>query len=467
MKALTVINLAHRALVRAAVIAALASSVCAHATEQGAPDAATRHDGVQHPDWAKDAAIYELNLRQFTAEGTLAAAQRQLPRLKALGVGIVWLMPIYPSGKVRAVAPLGSPYAVRDFRTVDPAYGDVGDLRRFVAAAHGLGLHVILDWVGNHSAWDNPLVTEHPEWYTRGAAGTLQSPPWFGWNDVVEFNYSVPDLRRYMTDAMVYWLRVADVDGFRADAAGLIPVDFWETTRAALDRVKPVFMLAEWESRDLSFRAFDMTYAWSWARAMEAIAAGHGSMDELRAYYAWDRRFWPPNAVRMLYVSNHDVIGSGTEFERYGPALDTAVALSVVSEGMPLIFNGQEAGNRRRLSMFAHDPIAWKSDPEGQLYTKLLSFRHQHRALWARPWGGRANEITNDDKGNILSFVRAVPDDAVLVVANLSAAPHRIRLDMAGWPGIWRDPVDGLSIKGEAAAPLAMPSWGYRLLVRQ
>ena len=452
----------HTAALFATIIGSAASPPSASASSSASSSA---YQGVRHPEWVRDAAIYELNLRQFTAEGTFTAAERQLPRLKALGIGIVWLMPVHPSGKLRSAGGLGSPYAVREFRAVDPAYGSVADLRHFVDTAHRLGMHVILDWVGNHSAWDNPLVAAHPDWYAHDAAGQLTSPPWFGWNDVVQFDYHAPGLRRYMADAMAFWVREADVDGFRTDAAGMVPLDFWESTRAALDRIKPVFMLAEWESRDLSFKAFDMTYGWSWASALEKIAAGHGSMDELRTYYAWDARFWPANAIRMLYVSNHDVIGGGTEFERYGPALDAAIALSIVSEGMPLIFNGQEAGNRRRLKLFERDPITWRDDPEGALYRRLLAFRKQHRALWARPWGGSVMEVANDDHAHILSFSRSAAGDTVLAVFNLSPEPRSPSLRGVG--GRWRDALGGADIEAGDTLPLTMPAWSYQLFHRQ
>ncbi|BCA62694.1 hypothetical protein HMP09_1928 [Sphingomonas sp. HMP9] len=430
------------------------------------PIAATSaYQGVQHPDWVKNAAIYELNLRQFSPEGTFAAAERGLPRLKALGIGIVWLMPIHPSGKVRAVPPLGSPYSVRDFRDLDPAYGSLDDLRRFTTTAHRLGMKVILDWVGNHSAWDNPLVAAHPDWFAHGPDGRLISPPWFNWGDVVQFDYRATGLRRYMKDSMAFWVRDAGVDGFRVDAAGLVPLDFWEKTRIALDRIKPVFMLAEWESRDLSFGAFDATYGWSWAKAIEAIAVGRGSVDELRAYYAWDAQFWPANAIRMLYVSNHDVIAGGTEFERFGPALNAAIALSIASEGMPLIFNGQEAGNRKRLKLFEHDPITWHEDPEGALYARLLAVRKQHKALWARPWGGRVTEVMNDAAHHVLSFSRSVDGDTVLAVFNLSKERRSPRLSLLTLPGGWHDAMGSSVIQGGGDETIDMPAWSYRLFV--
>ena len=445
------------ALSLALVLAAAAPCVRAQALAGGP------YAGRTHPDWVRDAAIYELNLREFSNEGTLAAAETQLPRLKALGVRIVWLMPIHPVGRVRPAGPLGSPYAVRDFRAVDPAYGTLGDLQRFVARAHGLGLKVILDWVADHSAWDNPLVAAHPDWYVHDAQGRLASPAWFDWGDVVQFDYRSPALRRYMADSMAYWVREADVDGFRADAAGLVPLDFWEQASAELDRIRPMFMLAEWETRDLNYRAFDMTYAWSWEKVMQDIAAGRADVQALRGYYAWDVRSWPANAIRMQYVSNHDTHASeGTEYERFGPALDAVIALSVIGDGMPLIYNGQEAGNRARTRLFERHPIAWRPSAQGDLYARLLQLKHAHPALWNRPWGGRMVEVRNDDASHVLSFTRSRGGETLLAVFNLSAKASHAKLALGSDAAAshWR------SSEGKAATPLngvKLAPWSYQL----
>ncbi len=204
-----------------------------------------------HPDWSLDATLYELNTRQFTEAGTFGAAEAHLPRLAGLGVDIIWLMPIHPIGEKNRKGSLGSPYSVRDYFGVNPEFGTLDDLKRFIAAAHALGMHVILDWVANHTAWDNPLVAEHPEWYARDAAGQLRSTPWWDWSDVVDLDFGQPGLRRYMLEAMSYWVREADIDGFRCDVAGYVPGDFWDAARSVLDAIRPVFMLAEWEARDL------------------------------------------------------------------------------------------------------------------------------------------------------------------------------------------------------------------------
>ena len=236
---------------------------------------------LSHPEWARSASIYQINQRQFTPEGTFRAAEAHLPRLRDFGVDIVWLMPVNPIGERNRKGDLGSPYAVKDYYAVNPEFGTVDDLRHFVDTAHDLGLHVILDWVANHTAWDNVLVTEHPEWYARDWKGDFRPTPWWDWHDIIDLDYSHEGLREWMTAAMVHWVKEVGVDGYRCDVAGFVPLDFWETVRRELDEVKPVFMLAEWEARDLQVRAFDATYAWSWNETMHRIAHGMAGLDVL------------------------------------------------------------------------------------------------------------------------------------------------------------------------------------------
>ena len=236
---------------------------------------------IQHPEWSRDAVIYELNTRQFTAEGTFAAATEQLQRLKELGIGIIWLMPVQPIGEKNRKGTLGSPYSIRDYLGVNSEFGDLDSLKQFVNKAHELGMYVILDWVANHTAWDNALVEQHPEWYSRNWKGEMHSPTWTDWSDVVTLDYSQPGLRRYMTEAMKYWVQEVGMDGFRCDVAGFVPLDFWENLRRELDAIRPVFMLAEWEQRDLHARAFDMTYTWGFNNTLHRIATGEGDAGSL------------------------------------------------------------------------------------------------------------------------------------------------------------------------------------------
>ena len=376
---------------------------------------------IKHPEWCKTATIYQINTRQFTPEGTFRAAEAHLPRLKDLGVDILWLMPINPIGEKNRKGRLGSPYAVRDYYGVNPEFGTLADLKHFVNTAHELGMHVILDWVANHTAWDNPLVDEHPEWYARDWKGDFCPSPWRDWSDIIDLDYRQPGLRKYMTEALKYWITEADIDGYRCDVAGFLPTDFWNNVRRELDAIKPVFMLAEWESKDLHAEAFDMAYAWSWYDAMQAIAQGKADLNRLYVYYSHNEKEYPLDALRMTFVSNHDKNAwAGTEFEQFGDGLEAAIVLSVLSEGLPLIYNGQEAGNARRLAFFDKDPIEWRPHPIGDLYKKLFALKKANSALWNGNWGARMIHVPSSAPNQVFSFVRQNKQDKIFAVLNLS-----------------------------------------------
>jgi glycosidase len=437
------------------------------AAPQPAADQPKPYVHVQHPAWARNATLYQINTRQFTPEGTFKAAEAQLPRLKALGVDILWLMPIHPIGEKHRKGPLGSPYAVRDHLAVNPEFGTLADFRRFVASAHSLGLKVILDWVGNHTAWDHVLVKQHPDWYARDEQGRMHPTPWYDWDDIIDLDYDKPALRRYMTDAMRYWVRDVGVDGYRVDAAGLSPLDFWEQAAHELRAVKPVFLLAEWESRDLHARAFDATYAWSWWDAMKLIAEGRADATSLYPYYAWNRKFYPREAYRLLYTTNHDKNAwEGTEQEIFAAAADTVTVLSFISEGMPLVYNGQEAGLAKRLAFFERDPIEWKPAPQGALLSALIALKKRNTALWNGADGAVMEPVANSAPRQVFSFVRGNGRDKVLGVFNLSARPAEVKLHGPRHVGRYRDFSGGAEVALEDGATMTLPAWGWRVLVQ-
>lgn len=423
---------------------------------------------LRHPAWSKNATIYQINTRQFTPEGTFNAAAAQLPRLKELGAVILWLMPVQPIGQVNRKGSLGSPYSVRDYYGVNPELGTLDDLKHFVRQAHALGMFVILDWVANHSAWDCNLVSEHPEWYTRDWKGDFRPTPWWDWPDVIDFDYDQPALREYMTAAMVHWVREVDVDGFRCDVAGFVPTDFWNNVRRELEAVKPVFLLAEWEARDLHAEAFDMTYAWHWNDVMHKIATGQADVNALYVYYSWNEKAYPRDIMRMLFVSNHDKNAwEGTEFEQFGEALEAAIALSVVSEGMPLIYNGQEAGNERRLAFFERDPIDWRPHPLGDLYQRLFALKRDNTALWNATWGARMVRVPNDALESVLSFVRENERDKVFAVFNLSERWQTVSFPEGLHHGAYIDALSGEAMTFDDGTELELERWGFRIFIRE
>ncbi|HSR50548.1 MAG TPA: alpha-amylase family glycosyl hydrolase [Acidobacteriota bacterium] len=422
---------------------------------------------IKHPQWSRDAVIYQINTRQFTEEGSFRAAEAHFPRLKELGVDILWLMPIHEIGEKNRKGSLGSPYSVKDYYSVNPEFGTLDDFKHFVDAAHEQGFHVILDWVANHTAWDNPLVEEHPEWYERDWKGDFRPTPWWDWSDIIDLDYSQSGVRHYMTEAMKYWVSEADIDGYRCDVAGFVPLDFWNQVRRELDAIKPVFMLAEWESRDLHAEAFDMTYAWSWNSDMHEIAMGRADVSRLFVYYSWNEGAFPEDSIRMTFVSNHDKNAwEGTQFEQFGQGLKAAIVLSVVGEGMPLIYNGQEAGNPKRLEFFEKDPIEWRQHPIGDLYKKLIALKKSNPALWNGSRGARMIHVPNSAPTEVFSFVRQKDGHKVFAVLNFSDTAHRVTFLESLHHGDYTDYFAGLSAAFDQHTQLPLGPWSFAVFVQ-
>ncbi|MEO1968773.1 MAG: alpha-amylase family glycosyl hydrolase [Sphingomonadaceae bacterium] len=423
---------------------------------------------IQHPAWSKEGVLYQINIRQFTPEGTFRAAEKQLPRLKQLGVNILWIMPIHPIGKEHRKGTLGSPYSVRDYRDVNPEFGTKEDFKHFVDAAHALGFHVILDWVANHTAWDNPLTKEHPNWYVKNWKGGFTPTPWLDWSDIIDLDWSKPGVRQYIGESMEMWVRDYGVDGFRADVAGYVPLDFWEKERKRLEAIKPVFMLAEWKTPEMTRKAFDAVYAWEWHNTMKDIAQGKANASALDGYYAEAEKAWPRAAMRMTYVANHDSNAwEGTQYENFGDALPAVIALSFTGEGLPMIYNGQEACNHKRLEFFEKDPIDWSQDKDcqlGTLFTDLIAFRKANPALANNPWGGRMSKLDNDQPAQLFSWIRHVDGNTVVGLFNLSPKPVTAHLTDAHGAGRYREFGTGKEVVLASGSTVSLPAWGYRLL---
>jgi len=422
---------------------------------------------IKHPEWSKNATIYQINTRQFTQEGTFKAAQKQLPRLKELGIDILWLMPIHEIGKKNRKGSLGSPYAVKDYYSVNPEFGNLEDLKSFVSEAHQLGMYVILDWVANHTAWDNVLVEEHPDWYEKDYKGDFRPTPWWDWSDIIDLDYNQPGVRKYMTEALKYWVKEADIDGYRCDVAGFVPVDFWNHARKELDSIKPVFMLAEWESRDVHAQAFDMTYAWSWNETMHKICKGQADVNGLYIYYSWNESAFPENSLRMTFVSNHDKNAwEGTMWEQFGDGLQAAIVLSVVGEGMPLIYNGQEAGNAKRLAFFEKDPIQWKDHEIGVLYKDLFALMKENTALWHASWGSRMVKVPNNHEQQVFSFVRQNETDKVFAVFNFSDAKKSVDFKETLYHGDYKEFRTNATVFLDKNFHLEIEPWSYKVYIK-
>ncbi|TPV33513.1 alpha-amlyase [Paucihalobacter ruber] len=419
---------------------------------------------LTHPEWSKNAVIYQINTRQFTPEGTFKAAQKELPRLKDLGIDIIWLMPIHPIGEKNRKGTLGSPYAVKDYYGVNPEFGNEQDLKNFINEAHQLGMKVILDWVANHTAWDNVLVETHPEWYQRDHNDNFRPTPWWDWDDIINLDYEKPGLREYMTEAMSYWVKEFDIDGYRCDVAGFVPVDFWNNVRKTLDSTKPVFMLAEWESRDLHAEAFDMTYAWSWNETVHQICKGKADLNKLFVYYSWNESAYPKNAIRMTHIANHDSNAwEGTMFENFGDGLEAAIALSVVGEGMPMVYNGMEAGNDKRLAFFEKDPIVWKVHEFNDLFKDLFALLKNNSALWHAKWGATMIKVPNNAPTEVLSFVRQNENNKVFAVLNFSDKVQNVQFEDNLFSGNYNQFGSGEQISFNTESQLTLQPWDYKI----
>jgi glycosidase len=386
--------------------------------------------GMAHVAWSKSANIYEVNIRQYTAEGTFTAFAAHLPRLKKMGVDILWIMPIQPIGEQNRKGTLGSYYAVRDYTAINPEFGTLEQFRALVKQAHALGMHVIIDWVANHTAFDNPWVTEHSDWYLKNAKGEIYpvtynegTTPEY-WTDVTGLDWSKPGLWQGMTDAMAFWVRETGIDGFRCDVASKVPTPFWNQARAALDKIRPMFMLAEADNPDLHERAFDMTYGWDTMGLFKDIAKGKADARALKAFLAHPPKVFPADAYRMHFTTNHDENSwQGSDAELYGPAFKAMAVLAATLPGMPLIYGGQESGLDKRLEFFEKDPVQWKQYQYAPFYKSLLELKHANPALWNGPYGGPVQVIdTGNDK--VFAFQRKMGSNVVSVTVNLSGAPQ-------------------------------------------
>ncbi|HRX96256.1 MAG TPA: alpha-amylase family glycosyl hydrolase [Bacteroidales bacterium] len=422
---------------------------------------------IKHPEWSKNATIYEVNLRQYTTEGTFEAFATHLPRLRQMGVDILWLMPIHPIGVKNRKGTLGSFYSIRDFYDVNPEFGTLEDLKKLVKQVHALGMYIIIDWVANHSAWDNELVQIHPEWYTKTDEGNFRPTPWYDWDDIIEFDFSQPAFRQYMTEAMKYWVKETGIDGFRCDVAGFVPVDFWETARAELDRIKPVFMLAEWESRDLHQKAFDMTYAWSLWEKMVTVSKDPSKMHILTEYLAHDVNTFPAAAYRMNFTDNHDKNAwEGNPVKNFGEALPLFMVFAGLVNGMPLVYSGQEAGLGRSLKFFDKDPIIWKDHPNAKIYQTLFELKHRNQALWNGNNGGHMNQIINDHPQQVISFYREKNGQQVIGIFNFSNENQKTQFDFSKLKGNYKNVFEYNLVELLETGIFNLPPHGFIILER-
>jgi len=427
-------------------------------------------------DWIYSSNVYEVNLRQYTHEGTIAAFSQELPRLRDMGIEVLWFMPITPISKEKRIGSLGSYYACSDYVSVNPEYGTVEDFAGLVKQAHGLGFRVIIDIVANHTGWDHRWTKEHPDYYKRNAEGKFYDPN--GWEDVIDLNYDNPNLRQAMIDVMRFWIERCDVDGFRCDMAMLVPLDFWREARTALDPLKPLFWLAECE--EISYHeVFDATYTWTLLHKMEDVWNRVSTLQGLDAVLSYYDTKFPPGALRVYFTTNHDENShSGSEYERLGAAADAFAVLCCMWGGLPLIYSGQELPNTRRLKFFDKDEIPWTGRYEKHgFFRLLLGLRKRNAALWAGVGGGTPGVGAGTSGGSLhrlfvkeekcFAFARKRGEDEVVVLLNFSDAWLTISNTEMLLVGAFDELFTGVRVDFSKSKEISVSPWGYAVLEKK
>ena len=439
------------------------------------------------PAVEENSVIYEVNIRQYSPEGTFNAFTKDIPQLKELGVKIIWVMPIFPISQTKRKATggddskfasempaaeqhkyLGSYYAVSDFKKVNPEFGTIEDFRNLVKTAHENGIYVILDWVPNHTGWDHVWIKNHPEYYTQNAKGEIIDPinpetgkSW-GWTDVADLNYDNQNLRKAMTADMMYWIKNEDIDGFRCDVAGNVPLDFWQQAIPQLRKQKNIFMLAEaWEPALLKNNLFDMAYAWDGHHTLNKIAQGKEPVKQFDAYIEKINKNYEANDILMNFVDNHDENSwNGTIKSRLGEAEEAMTALTYLMPGMPLVYSGNEYGLEHSLKFFEKDSIPKIKGKQWELRTKLGKIKNEIDALH----GGKnkANyKRLNASNENVLAFERMKNGKKVIYLANLSAKPVSVSLPVSGQ---YKDLMNEKMMDLKTSQVLSMLPWQYYIL---
>ncbi len=415
-------------------------------------------------EWTKNANIYEVNVRQYTEEGTFNAFAEQLPRLKNMGVDILWFMPIHPIGKENGKGSLGSYYSISDYKAVNPEFGNMEDFKNLVKLAHENDMYVLIDWVANHTAWDHHWMETNPEYYELNEDGEMFGP--YDWTDVVSLEYSNMEMRAEMIDALEFWVREADIDGYRCDVASEVPTDFWVDARKQIEKIKPVFMLAESEESDLLEYAFDMNYGWEFHHIMNGLAKGEKGRNELVEYFKKENENTPERAYKMYFITNHDENSwNGTINERLGAAADAMAVMTFTLHDMPLIYSGQEAANAKRLEFFEKDVIEWKDYSKVKFYSMLIGMKHNYQALWNGAYGGELN-IFETDNENVFLYSRKGEDAEVFVMINMSNDKQIVTPTQNSITDLKSSLKSNVKIN-KAGIAFEMGPWGYTVMVRE
>jgi len=411
-------------------------------------------------EWAKCATIYEVNIRQYTPEGTFVAFQNHLPRLKEMGVDVLWFMPITSISEQVRKGSLGSYYACSSYTKVNPEFGSIVDFANLVEYAHSLGMKVIIDWVANHTGRGHEWMYLHPEWFSRNEKGEFTERN--GWDDVVDLNFSNNEMRKALIGAMQYWVRDIKIDGFRCDMAHLVPLDFWKEARKAVEIIKPLYWLAECEEVNYH-EVFDTTYAWSLMHISEKLSKNQVKLNEVyNVLHGYTQ--YPDGATKLLFTSNHDENSwNGTEYEKYGAAAKAWAIFTQTWKGIPLIYSGQELPNLKRLKFFDKDQIDWVEKPALYDFYKTLGvLRKSHTAIIK---GDTYNLPVQTD--GVMAYLRQDEFSTVFVLLNLSNQHHKVQIAHEKLNGEFKNVFSGLSFDFNHSVPFELLAGDYFIYVKE
>ncbi len=416
--------------------------------------------------WVARSALYEVFVRDFSPQGNLRGVITGLDRIRASGANTLWLMPIQPVGVVNRKGPLGSPYALRDYRAIDPAYGTPDDFRALVAAVHARGMKVILDWVPDHTSPDHPWVKEHPDFYFRDEQGAPSVPrddkgKLTDWTDVVQLDYGNPDVRREMIATMRWWLNEYDIDGFRIDAAGFVPYRFWSEAVPALRATlpRPIMILMEWGDLQMHRVGADLTYAWDSYSRLKAVFRG-GPASNFVDRELEDMQAMPPGGMRMRFTTNHDETAwDNPPLAIFGGAAAARAAYVAMAllPGRPLLYNGQEVESPQKLGLFVRDSVAW-NQPHAMraraFYKQIIQLALSEPALLT----GELRGVETSASDDVIAYRRG----ELLVLVN--ARPRPVRVAIAGFnPNRARDLLSKRILAGRT---VLLPGYGAMVLKR-
>lgn len=398
---------------------------------------------LQQPAWSNNAVMYELNIRQYSEQGTISAVTSDLSRIKKLGTDVIWVMPPYPIGEKNRKGGMGSYYSVKDYRGFAANYGSKDDFKKFVAAAHAKNMRVIIDWVANHTAWDHEWITKHPDWYVQDSTGKIVTQ--YDWTDVAKLNFSNAAMRSAMIDDMKYWVQEFDIDGFRCDVAFLVPLDFWMDARKALEQVKPMYMLAEMEwNADITTnpatyfeQAFNAAYGWNFMGVTSNYAKGKKTIAELKKELTENYARFPKHMHKLYFLTNHDENSwNGTVDEKYGKNWQqVGVMVYTMPNTMPLIYTGEEVGLNRRLKFFEKDPITseeWKNKTRVEWYQSMTSLRHTVPAFSTNLEDSQPQflqiQVAEKNANQVLAYKRSKGSSEAFIFINFAEANVMINL---------------------------------------